>query len=72
MDRIVGRTEIRDLWVVATIGDSSDEYGTRALLFERFCETETAATDFAKMSSCAIVFPVQRVRRVGDRVNSSD
>jgi hypothetical protein len=63
MSLIVDKIETRELWVVASIADSSDEYGTRSLLFERFCESEDAAIDLAERFPVAIVFSAKRIRQ---------
>lgn len=67
MSFLVDKIETRELWVVATIADSSDEYGTRSLLFERFCESENAAIDLAERFPVAIVFPAKRIRQTISR-----
>jgi hypothetical protein len=67
MSLLVNKIETRELWVVASIADSSDEYGTRSLLFERFCESEDAAIDLAERFPVAIVFSAKRIRQTIER-----
>jgi hypothetical protein len=68
MSYLVDTIETRELWVVATISDSTDEYGTRPILFERFCESEAGAIDFANGFPVAIVFPAKRIRQTIERI----
>lgn len=67
MNEIVEEVQVLDVWVVATIGDSTDEYSTRPMIFEQFCETEQGAIHSATRYSSGIVFPAKLVRTTATR-----
>jgi hypothetical protein len=71
MAEISRESTAADVWLVMTIGDSSDEFSSRSMMFERICFSEDAAIELASSHKLAFVVKAIEVQAIIRRVSAS-